>query len=463
MKIQFCGAAQTVTGSCHLITLDNGFKIVLDCGLYQGREEEFESFNNHWYFQPSDIDVLILSHAHIDHSGRIPKFVKDGFNGTIYCTSATRDLSAIMLLDSAFIQESDAAYETKKRKKVQLPLYTQYDAKRSLKQFRTIEYDHWFSIHENIKVLFSDAGHILGSATVTLKINETGKEEKVIGFSGDIGRYNRPILNDPKPMPLLDALICESTYGGKTHEETPESDDTFLKIIRETCIQNGGKLLIPAFSVGRTQELVYRLDKLHNAGKLDNIPVYIDSPLAMNATEVFIMHPECYDKDIEAYLQKDDNPFGWNNLIYVRDAAHSKRLNESDEPCIIIAASGMANAGRIRHHIYHQIEKKENTILIVGYCANGTLGQQLTQKPDKIRVFGDEKNVKARIEILGSMSAHADEPELLQFLSNQNKQKLQTIFLVHGEPKRQEAFKNTLLAHQYQKVEIPELGAIFEL
>ena len=239
MKIQFCGAAQTVTGSSHLLTLDNGFKILLDCGLYQGREDEFEAFNNQWFFKPADIDVLILSHAHIDHSGRIPKLVKDGFNGKIYCTSATRDLSAIMLLDSAFIQESDAKHESKRKHRNILPLYTQYDAKRSLVHFRTVEYDQWFSINKDVKVLFSDAGHILGSASVTLSINEN-KQQKMFGFSGDIGRYNRPILNDPKQMPPLDYLICESTYGGKTHEETPESNDKFLKIIFDTCITKRG-------------------------------------------------------------------------------------------------------------------------------------------------------------------------------------------------------------------------------
>ncbi|MEZ5026460.1 MAG: MBL fold metallo-hydrolase [Chitinophagales bacterium] len=462
MKIQFCGAAQTVTGSCHLVTLDNGTKILLDAGLYQGNEDEFESFNQQWFFQPSEIDILILSHAHIDHSGRIPKLVKDGFKGKIYCTSATRDLCAIMLLDSAHIQESDALYESKKLKKTVQPLYTQNDVKACLKQFFTIEYNNWQSISKDVNVLFSDAGHILGSACVTLKIKENN-QEKMLGFSGDVGRYNRPILNDPQVMPLLDFLICESTYGGKTHEATPQDDDKFLRIINETCVQKKGKLIIPAFSVGRTQEIVYRLDKFFTSGKLNNIPVYVDSPLSMNATEVFIMHPECYDEEIYAYLQKDENPFGWNNLHYTRDAEQSKKLNETNEACIIISASGMANAGRIRHHIYHQIEKEENTILIVGYCADGTLGQRLTQKPETVKIFGEEKKVKASIEIISGMSAHADEPELLKFIANQDKQKLKKIFLVHGELKRQKLFKNALLENKYQQVEIPSLGMEFNL
>lgn len=462
MKLQICGAAQTVTGSCHLLNLENGFNILLDCGLYQGRDDEFENFNKQWFFKPSEIDVLILSHAHIDHCGRIPKLVKDGFRGKVYCTSATRDLAAIMLMDSAHIQESDAEYETKKLKKTVKPLYNQYDAKNCLKYFRTIEYDNWFSIKDNVKVLFSDAGHILGSATVTLKVIENDKET-MLGFTGDIGRYNRPVLNDPKEMPLLDYLICESTYGGKKHEETPESDEHFLNIIYDTCIKKRGKLLIPAFSVGRTQELLFRLDKLYTAGKLENIPVYVDSPLAMNATEIFIIHPECFDEEINEYIRTDENPFGWNNMHYVRKAEHSKRLNASEEPCIIISASGMANAGRIKHHLLHQIDKEENTVLIVGFCAQGTLGQKLTQKPETIKIFGEEKRVRAKIEVLSSMSAHADEPEMLQFISNQDKQKLKKIFLVHGEPERQEAFKSTLISNAYQFVEIPELGNIFEL
>lgn len=462
MKLQICGAAQAVTGSCHLLTLENNFKILLDCGLYQGHEDNFDDFNEKWLFNPSEIDVLILSHAHIDHCGRIPKLVKDGFKGKIYCTSATRDLAAIMLLDSAHIQESDAEYASKKLKKVQQPLYTQQDVKFCLKQFRTVEYDQWFSVNATTKILFSDAGHILGSASVAIRINENGIE-KNIGFSGDVGRYNRPILKDPKAMPLLDYLICESTYGGKTHEETPESDEHFLQLIFDTCIAKRGKLIIPAFSVGRTQELLFRLDKLYTAGRLENIPVYIDSPLSMNATEIFIMHPECFDEEIFEYMQKDENPFGWNNLHYTRNTEQSKRLNESKEPCIIIAASGMANAGRVKHHIFHQIDKEQNTILIVGYCADGTLGQQLTQRPASVKIFGEEKIVKAQIEVMSSMSAHADEPELLQFLENQNKNKLQKIFLVHGEFKRQSAFKNTLLSNDYLSVEIPKLGAIYEL
>ncbi|HRH56593.1 MAG TPA: MBL fold metallo-hydrolase [Chitinophagales bacterium] len=462
MKLQICGAAQTVTGSCHLLILEDNYKILLDCGLYQGNEDALEDFNHQWFFNPADIDVLILSHAHIDHCGRIPKLVNDGFKGKIYCTSATRDLAAIMLLDSAHIQETDAEYESRKFKKTIKPLYTQIDAKNCLKYFRCVEYDNWFSVNENIKVLFSDAGHILGAASVTLKINENNNET-VFGFSGDIGRYNRPILKDPAPMPELDYFICESTYGGKTHEETPESDEHFLKIIYDTCVSKRGKLIIPAFSVGRTQELLYRLDKLYTNGKLKNIPVYVDSPLAMNATDIFLIHPECFDEEIYEYMRKDENPFGWNNMHYVKDANQSKKLNVSDEACIIIAASGMANAGRVKHHLFHQLPNAQNTVLIVGYCAQGTLGQQLVDKPETVNIFHQEIKVRASIEVMSSMSAHADQPELLQFISNQNVNKLKKIFLVHGEPKKQEAYKSALLSKQYRSVEIPSLGEVFEL
>ncbi len=462
MKLQFCGAAQTVTGSCHLLSLENGFNLLLDCGLYQGEDDAFGDFNKQWYFKPEEIDVLILSHAHIDHCGRIPKLVADGFKGKIYCTSATRDLASIMLMDSARIQESDAEYESRKFKKTQKPLYTESDVKDCLKQFRSVEYDNWFGVGENIKVFFSDAGHILGAACVTLKINENGKET-LLGFSGDIGRYNRPILKDPEPMPALDYFICESTYGGKVHEETPESDEHFFKIIQDTCVVKGGKLIIPAFSLGRTQELLYRLDKLYTAGDLKNIPVYVDSPLAMNATQIFIMHPECFDDEIHQYMRQDENPFGWNNMHYVKDANQSKSLNESEEPCIIIAASGMANAGRVKHHLFHQLHKPENTVLIVGYCAQGTLGQQLVDKPETVNIFHQEIKVLANIEVMSSMSAHADQPELLQFIANQQPDKLKKIFLVHGEIKKQEAYKAALLQKQYKSVEIPSLGEVFEL
>ena len=371
-------------------------------------------------------------------------------------------LSSIMLLDSAHIQESDAKHDSKRQHKNIKPLYTEKDSKICLRYFTSIEYDIWHPINEFVKVQFLDAGHILGSATVTLKITENNKET-VFGFSGDVGRYNRPVLKDPVQMPALDYLICESTYGGKKHEETPESDEKFLQIIKDTILTKKGKLIIPAFSIGRTQEILYRLDKLYTEGRLENIKVFVDSPLAINATDVFIMHPECFDEEMHQFLMTDDNPFGWKNMKYVKTVEESKALNESNQPCMIIAGSGMANAGRVKHHIFHQVDQDKNTILIVGYCADGTIGQRLIQKPETIKIFGIEKKVAAQIEVMSSMSAHADEPELLQFVSNQDKEKLKSIFLVHGELKRQEAFKTALQNNNFKKIIIPELGDEFEL
>ncbi|MEO6758037.1 MAG: MBL fold metallo-hydrolase, partial [Saprospiraceae bacterium] len=330
MKIKFCGAAREVTGSAHLLTLDDGFQILLDCGLYQGggdddgqAQESAEAnakpmagFNHKWLFDPTQIGCLILSHAHIDHTGRVPKLVRDGFKGRIYATAATRDLCGIMLLDSAKIQEGDAEYHNRKKgfdEPERVPLYTINDAAQTLKQFVGYNYEQWFDVHPNVKVLYRDAGHILGSATVTLEIQE-GDRTIRLGFSGDIGRPNRPILDDPQPMPPLDYLICESTYGDREHEAEPDELDHFLEIVRHTCLEKRGKLLIPAFSVGRTQEIVYMLDRLESAGKLPKIPVYVDSPLAVNATDVFVNHPECFDAVLHRYMLNDENPFGFNNL-----------------------------------------------------------------------------------------------------------------------------------------------------
>ncbi|MGB1216861.1 MAG: MBL fold metallo-hydrolase, partial [Saprospiraceae bacterium] len=278
MKVQFCGAAQQVTGSSHLITLSDGYKILLDCGIYQGRDDEMKDFNENWLFKPSEIDCLILSHAHIDHTGRVPKLVKDGFRGTILCTHATRSLCSIMLMDSAKIQERDAHYHNKKNKDKKEPLYNTKDALETMRQFTGLSYERWHYVHDGVRLMFRDAGHILGSSSVTLEVEENDKKIR-FGFTGDIGRPERPILRDPQPMPKVDYLICESTYGNKEHEARPKEHEKFLSIIKEVCVENQGKLLIPAFSVGRTQEIVHMLDKMHNEGVLPKIPVYVDSPL----------------------------------------------------------------------------------------------------------------------------------------------------------------------------------------
>ncbi|PHN05608.1 MBL fold metallo-hydrolase RNA specificity domain-containing protein [Flavilitoribacter nigricans] len=471
MKIKFCGAAREVTGSAHLLTLDNGYKILLDCGLYQGHSSDYKSFNENWLFDPAEIDCLVLSHAHIDHSGRLPKIVKDGFKGNIISTHATRSLCAIMLLDSAHIQEKDAEfYNTrilpKKRKKgkdvsYREPLYTKDDVEVTMDRFVGYPYNQWFRINEDVEVLFKDAGHILGSASVTLRIRENG-ETKMFGFTGDVGRPNRPILRDPQRMPEVDYLICESTYGGKDHEAPPAEMDHFLRIIKETCVERKGKLIIPAFSVGRTQEIVYMLDQLETAGKLPKIPVYVDSPLAVNATMIFGTHPECYDKQLHEYLLIDDNPFGFNSLTYVRKVEVSKSLNNRTEPCIIISSSGMMNAGRVKHHLFNSIDQDKNTLLIVGYCSPETPGGKLRSGAEEIRLFGEMKPVRARIEIMDSFSAHADRNELLDFVEHQ-KGKLKTLFLVHGTIERQEKFRDMLNENGFGDVQIPQLGESIKL
>ncbi|MBK8699578.1 MAG: MBL fold metallo-hydrolase [Saprospiraceae bacterium] len=471
MKIKFCGAARHVTGSSHLLTLNDGTNILLDCGLFQGEFEEDLERNGKWHFDPREIDILILSHAHIDHTGRVPKLVKDGFKGKIYATHATRSLSAIMLLDSAMIQEKDAEYSNEraqkrhkndgKKIKIRQPLYTQKDITPVMNMFTTFGYDNWGHIHKDVKLKFIDAGHILGSAGVLLSINENGKE-RLFGFTADIGRPDRPILRDPKPLPPVEYMICESTYGDREHESNPEQSERFLEIIKYTCIEKKGKLIIPAFSVGRTQEIVYMLDRMSNENMLPKIKVYVDSPLAVNATEVFGAHPECFDNDLNQYLLIDENPFGFKGLSYIRDVTESKRLNTSNEPCIIISSSGMANAGRVKHHIANNVEDPRNTILIVGYCSPNTPGGKLKSGEPTIRLFGEEKVIRAEIETMDSFSAHGDRKEMFDHIKNQLGH-VKTLFLVHGEYETQKLWKKYLEERGFDQIEIPGENQFFEL
>lgn len=457
MKIKFCGAAREVTGSAHLITLDSGYTILLDCGLYQGNSKAMKDFNEHFLFEASQLDCLVLSHAHIDHTGRVPKLTKEGFNGPIYATHATRSLCGLMLLDSAMIQERDAQYHNKRNPKDKRePLYRSEHVHACMQQFVGCPYDRWIPINEDIEIQYRDAGHILGSANVTLRIRE-GNKTKHIGFTGDIGRPNRPILRDPRKMPACDYLICESTYGDRLHEEKPAEIERFLRIITEACIHKKGKCLVPAFSVGRTQEIVYMLDQLETDGRLPRIPVYVDSPLAVNATTVFGAHPECYDEDLERYMLIDDNPFGFNGLQYVKRVEGSKALNNSKEPCLIISAAGMMNAGRSKHHLANMIEDPKNTILIVGYASPETPGGKLRQGAAGLRLFGDYKTRNATVEIMDSFSAHADRDEIYEFLDGQQ-QHAKNVFLVHGTMERQEHLANHLQERGFRKVSIPELG-----
>lgn len=459
MQIKFCGAAGTVTGSSHLLTLDNGKTILMDCGLYQGREEAYEDFNEKWVFNPKAIDVMVLSHAHIDHIGRVPKLVKDGFEGDIFCTPATRSLAQIMLVDSAMIQEIEVEKINAKKGPNETkvaPLYTVKDAEKAIRQFVTVDYNRWHHIFKDVMIYFADAGHILGSASITLKINQNNKET-LFGFSGDIGRPSRPILKDPEPIQAVDFLIMESTYGDKIHDKLTIDENHLLEVITDTCIKNKGKLMIPAFSVGRTQEIAYVLNNLYNVGKLPKIPVYIDSPLATNATDIFMLHPECFDDNINKVLLYDNDPFGFYGLQYTKSVEASKAITRNNEPCIIISSSGMMTAGRIRHHIANEIENPKNTLLIIGFCSPGTLGRRLIDGAKTIRIKGEEREVKARIEIMSSFSAHGDQQEMIDFLANQDTEKLKKIYLVHGEPNRQEVFKDKLKSIGFKDVVIPKL------
>ncbi len=464
MKIQFFGAAQRVTGSKHLITTNRGTKVLLDCGLFQGIGTT--ELNLQFGFDPKEVDFLILSHAHIDHTGLVPRLVRKGFKGTIYCTPATKDLCEIMLLDSAHIQEKDLERINQRRiKRDQAPfevLYEEADVEEALKLFKTVDYHTPFYIEEGLRVEFYDAGHLLGSAGIYLTF-EDPHHDKTLFFTGDIGRPDDKILRSPEPFPQADYIICESTYGSRTHESEIDVKSHLLKIVYKTCIEKRGKLLIPAFSVDRTQELIYALDQLAHEGLLPKIPVYIDSPLSVKATMVMKNNEECFNPEILAYIKHDGDAFAFENLHYISDVMDSKALNDSKEPCIIISASGMAEAGRIKHHIKNNIEKPSTTILMVGYCSPGSLGAILKTRPPEVRIFGETFKVRADIQIMDSFSAHADYKEMMKHLSCQDTSKVKKLFLVHGEIDTQLIFKNHLQKIGFENIQIPAQGDSVEL
>ncbi|MEM0964360.1 MAG: MBL fold metallo-hydrolase [Bacteroidota bacterium] len=436
MTLTFWGAAQTVTGSLHFLELDDGTRLFLDCGLHQGRRDEARQRNGEWPCDPASVDAVLLSHAHIDHAGLLPKLWRDGFRGTVYATHATRDLCAIMLRDSAHIQESDADFYNRKiRKKGQPaiePLYGKEDTDGILSCFHGVPYDRTFHAPGGVPIVYRDAGHILGSASMTLDLPGGTR----LGFTGDLGNPGRPILRDPQPLPPVDWLICESTYGGRRHEPVDQAKERLAQIVTETAAR-GGRVVIPAFAVGRTQELVHNLDQLWNEDRIPHIPVFVDSPLAVNATAVFQTHPECYDEDLLEYMLTDPNPFGFERLEYVREARRSKELNGMTVPFVVISASGMAEAGRILHHLRNTVESPKNTVLIVGYQAEHTLGKRIVERRPEVKIFGTPHPLRAQVEVMNTFSAHADEPGLVDFVGALDPDRLQNVWLVHGDPERQ--------------------------
>lgn len=466
MQLTFYGAARTVTGSKHLLTLKKGKRILLDCGMFQGLGDEGHLLNRTWDFDPSTVDILVLSHAHIDHCGLIPAFVKQGFTGPVYCTPPTKDLCDIMLRDSAHIQESDVRYVNSRRakqgKEPYEPLYTLDDVLACLPLFKEIPYNQDFHIDEDVVLRFTDAGHILGSAIVNLRVTEDHYEKR-IAFTGDIGRLNPAIIKGPQPFLPCDVLITESTYGDRLHESGEGSLEQLYRVVVETCVNKGGKLIIPAFSVGRTQEIVFALDRLENEGRLPHINVFVDSPLSTNATEIMRAHSDCFNDTVRAYMESDPDPFGFSRLHYIRDVEASKRINQLKEPCIIISASGMAEAGRVKHHIANNIENPLNTILIVGHCEPESLGGKLVAGEKEVRIFGEIYQVKASVEELTSFSAHGDYREMLEVLSCQRAETVKKVFVVHGEYPTQLLFKEKLKKAGFRHVEIPERRQTFQL
>ncbi len=460
MLIQFFGAARTVTGSKHLITTEKGTKILLDCGLFQGIQTD--EFNQEFGFKPADVDYVVLSHAHIDHSGLLPRLVRKGFKGPIYCTAATADLCRVMLLDSAHIQEKDLERINQRRKKQGRPLleelYNAEDAAHALSLFKTVRYGQTFFLGEGneVSVVLTDAGHLLGSAAVHLSIPDGGTFKQVT-FTGDIGRPEDRILRRPEEFPQADYIICESTYGDRLHEKEIDMHAHLLRIVQETCVRRRGKLIIPAFAIDRTQELIYALDQLSSSGQLPQIPVYIDSPLAIRATAIMKEHDECFNPEILDYIEKDGDAFAFPYLNYISDVQQSIALNDRKEPCIIISASGMAEAGRIKHHIKNNIGDPDSTILLVGYASANTLAGALKRGDKQVNIFGERFDVRCRVETMDSFSGHGDYNEMLEFLSCQNPERVKEVFLVHGEYETQIAFKLKLEKAGYRKIHIPAL------
>lgn len=464
MRISFHGAAHTVTGSQHLIEV-NGSRLLLDCGLFQGRRADTYKRNLTFRFNPRDIDAVILSHAHIDHSGNLPNLVKQGFEGNIFATRATADLASLMVADSAYIQESDAEFINKKRtqrgEEPIEPLYTEEDAEKVVTLFKGIDNGIAFQPIAGVTAKFFEAGHILGAAGISLDIEENGKKTRLI-FSGDIGRNNIPLLPDPVFPESADYMIMESTYGDKLHNDPELAFMEFRDVVKRT-LQRGGKLIVPAFAVGRTQELVYDLNRMMSNGDVKSVPVFVDSPLAVKATQVFKNHPECFDEETRKFVMESRHPaLDFKNLTYIQSVEESKALNERTDSMIIISASGMAETGRILHHIKNNIENPNNTICIVSWQAPDTLGRRLADREPQIRIFGDVYERKCDIATIGGLSGHAGQDLLVKYAMGV-KDSVKQIFLVHGEEKQAMTLKGLLRDRKLDQVHYPDLHESVDL
>jgi metallo-beta-lactamase family protein len=458
LKITFLGATKSVTGSMHLIE-SNGHRILMDCGLFQGKREESNARNRNFPFDPGSVERVVLSHAHIDHSGNLPNLAKQGYENSIYSTFATRDLCVVMLKDTAHIQTKDAQYLNKRDERRGQspiePLYDFEDVEQALSLFRGIGYRKGFYVTADVKLTFYDAGHILGSALSIFDIKENGRSLR-LGYIVDLGRKDLPILRDPEMVKGIDFMIIESTYGNRLHEDLKETEKRLARVVDET-FRSGGKIIIPAFSVGRTQDIVYSLHRLRNQKEIPHIKIFVDSPLSVNVTEIFKLHPGCFDKETNQMIASHDDPFGWGDVTYIRDVEESKKLNNLDQPCIIISASGMCESGRILHHLKNNIEDPKNTIMVVGFMAQDTLGRRIVERQKKVRILGEEHWLRARVEVFDAFSAHADRNELLEYV-DYTKDYLKGVFVVHGEIEQSRALAEGIRGLGIPNVLVPDFG-----
>jgi metallo-beta-lactamase family protein len=464
MAVKFIsyGANREVTGSNHLLDVD-GTRILIDCGMFQGKRVIAEQKNREFLYDPTTIDTVVLTHGHCDHSCRLPYLAANGFKGNIYATPATRDIAGLIMSDTAHIQEKDAEWMRKKKiygdKEPFQPLFGIKDVIKVLEQFITLNYHREFTVADSIKCTFFNAGHILGSAMPLFDIGGG----RTIGFTGDLGRKGTPIIHDPEQLPSVDYLVCEATYGNRLHDPIEDACRQLCEVIRET-VERGGKVIIPAFAVERTQDLIYYLHQLVNAKKLPKVEIYVDSPMAFNATSIFRVHQECFDESVrEEFLIQDKNPFGFETLHYITNVSESKQLNEKKEPMIIISSSGMCEAGRILHHLKNNIEDPKNTVVIVGFMAEDTLGRKIVERQPEVKIFGQMYKLRARVKILNTFSAHADSNDIKEFVGKMDLKKLKKVFLVHGEDEELVKMKEHLLGIGVKAVEIVETAKEYEL